>query len=51
MLILKLIGGAIAPVILWGALLFLPAGDRTNFAGRGADGFRGAVFAARAPWI
>ena len=26
MLILKLIGGTIAPVILWGALLFLPAG-------------------------
>jgi protein-S-isoprenylcysteine O-methyltransferase Ste14 len=26
MLILKLIGGAIGPVIIWGALLFLPAG-------------------------
>src|SRR5262249_47626596 len=26
MLMLKLIGGAMTPVILWGALLFLPAG-------------------------
>ena len=42
MLILKLIGGAITPVILWGALLFLPAG---TFAWWQAWVFLGVVLA------